>query len=160
MTTENFGATQLPDGRWVFDTSITSQDPAAEGRHVLEAQTSDMVIIQSGDNAGKPMLKIRFRVVGGPSDGKAVFAQFLPWGGGRFRFEQLIQAAGLANVPNASPDMLTGKTVEAELKHREWNGEKRAEINKVFVDTGSSPMVGSSVGGGRARDDDDEDVPF
>lgn len=141
-------AFQYINGRLVVNTTATSQDPPAVGRHRLKIEKVDAK--ESGPdskNPGQPYLSARLRIIDGPDAGKTVWQNLQLEGGFRFLFENLSKAVGLANVEDLELEMFEGREFEATLKHRTWNDRVNAEIDKIFYDDDSTSTPSASTAG-------------
>lgn len=141
QTTSQIPAVREVNGRVKLNTHRTSDLPPAVGRHALRIETCELA--ESGPqakNPGSPYLKTRLRIIDGPDTGKAIWQNFQLEGGFRFLFEQLTRAVGLDGRDDVEESHFIGAEFEAEIQHREFNGDMRGELKKIFVE-GDTPGV-------------------
>jgi hypothetical protein len=101
------------NGAYVLNTHVTSSLPPAEGRQRLRVE--QLMLKESGQNSknpGQPYISARFRVLGGPDDGKTIFNNLMLEGNFRFLFEQLAQACGLDGRDDVTFDDFEGQIIE------------------------------------------------
>ena len=151
-------------GRITVNTEVTSDKPAAPGRMTLRVEKFTVAATgPESKNPGTQYLKGQLRVVDGPDAGKAVFSNFMTEGAGRFRFEHLCRAVGLAGHEDLDVEDFYGREFEADISHRTYQGRTYAEIDKIFyeeADDDDEPVAAAAGNGAAAAGAAKQDFPF
>lgn len=119
-----------------FDfTNVQAFKRCEEGIHTVKLVQIDEGTSQAGDD----MLKATFEVVSGNSKGARVFDNFVLTDKALWKFKMMLQGMGIKCEGKIALDLdkLIGKTVDVDVAHEEYNGQKRARImeySKVVVE--------------------------
>ena len=130
-------------------TNVQSYKRCEEGIHTVKLIQIDEGTSQAGDD----MLKATFEVISaGNSKGARVFDNFVLTDKALWKLKMCLQGMGIKCDGKIAldPDKLIGKTVDVDIAHEEYNGQKRARImeySKVMVEDDDDDDF----------DDDDED---
>ena len=123
--------------------NVQSFKRCEEGVHTVKLVQIDEGTSQAGDD----MLKATFEVISGSSKGARVFDNFVLTDKALWKFKNMLQGMNVKCDGKVAIDLdkLVGKTVDVEVAHEEYNGQKRARITEY-----SKVMV--------EEDDDDDDI--
>lgn len=119
-----------------FDfTNVQAFKRCEEGIHTVKLVQIDEGTSQAGDD----MLKATFEVISGSSKGARVFDNFVLTDKALWKFKMMLQGMGVKCDGKIAIDLdkLVGKTVDVDVAHEEYNGQKRARImeySKVVVE--------------------------
>lgn len=106
--------------------NVQSFKRCEEGVHTVKLVQIDEGTSQAGDD----MLKATFEVIKGESKGARVFDNFVLTDKALWKFKMCLSAMGVKCDGKIAVDLdkLIGKTVNVEVGHEEYNGQKRARI--------------------------------
>ena len=118
--------------------------PVNEGNVPYRAkiETCELVSVANGNNKGKPMYKLRVRLLDGPGKGRAMFGNACLWYEARFTIVQIMAALDFPiekklKVPSA--DKLINKELGVIVKHGlNQYDEQRHEISRFTKLGGAS----------------------
>lgn len=116
-------------------TGVQSYKRCEEGIHTVKLIQIDEGASQAGDD----MLKATFEVVSGGSKGARVFDNFVLTDKALWKLKMMLQGMGIKCEGKIALDLdkLVGKTVDVDVAHEEYNGQKRARImeySKIVVE--------------------------
>lgn len=134
-------------------------EPLAPGEYDVVVDTAESVLSKNG----KQMIKVRFKIQGGPSSGRTVFwnAVFSPrrddgsvnegalkaWFGNMSAFG--LKTAFFSANPSMEQiaDALIGKAVRVVLAIREWQGQEQNDVKSIKPPAGGAIEVAAPGGG-------------
>ena len=117
-------------------TGVQAYKKCEEGIHTVKLVQIDEGTSQAGDD----MLKATFEVISNNSSkGARVFDNFVLTDKALWKFKMMLQGMGIKCEGKIALDLdkLIGKTVDVDIAHEEYNGQKRARImeySKVVED--------------------------
>lgn len=142
---------------------VTANDVAMASSELVPVGNYDAIIDdveqtspKSGDNVGKPMYRVKFKIDGGPQNGRVATSQVCLWDGALISFFQLMEAIGKKIEPGKMevplPSELIGKKVAIRIKHESYNDEMRYKVGRIMARKGGGAGVKSaaSVSGKRS----------
>lgn len=126
----------------------------ASSPYKAKIEQCELTPVKNGDNKGKPMYSLRFRLLDGPGKGRVMFANACLWYEARFTLIQIMKATGheitqKLKVPKAQE--LVGKEVGIIVKHgTNQFDELRHEVARI-VPLGGAAKSGGGSGGSTAK---------
>jgi hypothetical protein len=143
------------DLRALFETAKTaSYEALPVGDYPVEIFSADAVTSSNG----KPMIKVKLKVLSGPHANRQIFNQFVLSTDNAnalaifFRHmrafglnEQYIAGLGVVNDLSPLAQALLGRQAVVTLGHREWQGETRNEVNGIKPLTGAVGAPGAGA---------------
>ena len=136
---------------------VSADDEGFGGSKPIEVGTYDAVIDDveqttpaNGDNAGKPMYKVKFKIdkTDKVAPGRVAFSNVCLWKGALISFYQLMEAIGEKIEPGKVevplPSELIGKKVRIRIEHRPYNNEMRHSVKTIMPPTGVATAGGAS----------------
>ena len=108
-------------------TGVQAYKKCEEGIHTAKLVSIDEGTSQAGDD----MLKATFEIISNNSSkGARVFDNFVLTDKALWKFKMMLQGMGIKCDGKIALDLdkLIGKTVDVDIAHEEYNGQKRARI--------------------------------
>jgi len=141
---------------------IGAEEPGIGGSALIPVGTYDAIIddVEStspkqGDNMGKPMYRITFKLDGGEYNGRKANSSVCLWNGALISFFQLMTAIGKKVEPGKldvpEPSELIGKKVAVKIKHDEYNGEATYKVGRILPRKGGGTGVTDAASAGTKR---------
>lgn len=135
-----------------------SSEPPAPGSYTVQCMDADLATTSTG----KDMIKCRYRVIGGPEDGKGIWDNFVLSTGNPTAldiFFRHIEAHGvnLDNYSTSQDDLIAianrmvGAKVNVRIDHREFEGRVLPDIKSLTAVADARKRPGGGRGGAKPR---------
>jgi len=131
---------------------------AGDAAKPVPADWYDVTVSQADatmSSTGKPMIKVRLKINGGPHDGRILFDQYVLSAESPFAlmiFFGTMAAFGVdpeAVSPDGSLDpvaaALVNRRARVQVEHREFQGRMREDIKQYVEPTGGQVAVGAGI---------------